>query len=341
MKRLYGFDNIEKKLRNAFCGGRLHHCNMLVSVEGSGKLSFLKQFIALVLSERDGVSGGEIPNNSIEKNYLLINENSHTDFAILNTESFLTEKDQDKKVKDEISVGQVRNLISFLQKTPLISKNKVVIIDSVDKINNEGQNTLLKTLEEPTRNTFIFLICHRREKVLSTIFSRSCIYPVEKLSFENWCKGLLDNIEIDEAGDIDEEKLEKLYIMSNQSIGSAVSIIDNNGFDLYDNIVKIFAEKDVLQLQKFSDGIDKNGDMFNLFKATLEIFFQDLMNYSINFIENKTVLKNKKYFDVLIKKNSSQKILDDYKFVFSTMSNIDTYNMSKKHCLGVIFCSCL
>jgi DNA polymerase III delta prime subunit len=340
-KRLYGFDSIENKLRNAFYSDRLHHCIMLTSVEGSGKLTFLKRFAAMVLSGKDGIDNDKIPEDLIKQNHLLINENSHTDFAILNTESFLTEKDQDKKIKEEISVGQVRSLINFLQKTPLISKNKAVIVDSIDKVNNEGQNTILKTLEEPARNTFIFLICHRKERVLSTIFSRSCVYPVEKLSFEDWCRGLLDNVEAEDADNIDEEKLEKLYVMSNRSIGSAISIISNNGLDLYDDIVKFFAEKNILRLQKFFDSFDKNKDMFYLFKMTLEIFFQDLINYSIDFIENKTILKNKKYFDVLAKRNPLPKVLEDYRTVFSLISNVDVYNMSKKHCLNVIFCSCL
>jgi DNA polymerase III gamma/tau subunit len=341
MKRLYGFDDVNERLRGSFYGGKLHHCNMLISSEGTGKLSFLKQLSALILGEKNAVSRENISQSTQEQNYLLIENNSHTDFTILNTESFLTEKDQDKKIKDEISIGQVRNLISFLQKTPLLSKNKVVIIDSIDKVNSEGQNALLKTLEEPTRNTFIFLVCNNREKVLQTIFSRSCIYFLEKLSFENWCRGLLDNLQEENTGALDEEDLEKLYVISNQSIKIAVNIINNDGFGLYEDLLKMFAKKNIVETQKFCENIDKNRELFELFKIIMEVFFQDLIAYSANFIENKIVSKNKDMFDYLRTRNPLSKILDSYKAIFSIISNIDMYNMSKKHCLNVIFCNYL
>jgi DNA polymerase III delta prime subunit len=341
MKQLYGFDDIKERLRGSFCGGKLHHCNMLVSNEGVGKLSFLKQLSALILSEKDTVGRENISQAMQEQNYLLIENNSHTDFTILNTESFLTEKDQDKKIKDEISIGQIRNLINFLQKTPLLSKNKVVIIDSIDKVNSEGQNALLMTLEEPTRNTFIFLVCNNREKVLQTISSRSCICFLEKLSFENWCRGLLDNLQAEITGALDEEDLEKLYVISNQSIKLAINIINNDGFGLYEDILKMFVKKNIAETQKFCENIDKNKELLGLFKIIIEVFFQDLIAYSANFVENKIVSKNKDMFDYLTIKNPLPKILDNYRGIFSIISSIDGYNMSKKHCLNVIFCNYL
>jgi DNA polymerase-3 subunit delta' len=341
MKQLYGFDGINNILRDAFFSKKLHHCNMLISDDGTGKLSFLKQLAALILSEKGDLLIKNISQATQEQNYVLIENNSHTDFVILNNGSFLTEKDQDKKIKNEISIGQVRGLINFLQKTPLISKNKVVIIDSIDKVNLDGQNALLKTLEEPTKNTFIFLLCNNREKVLQTIYSRSCIHFLEKLSLENWCRALLDNLQTETTETLDEDDLEKLYVISNQSVKLAINVLNNDEFGLYNDILKMFAEKNIVEIQKFCKNIDENKDLFELFTIVIEIFFHDLINYSTNLIENKIIMKNKKLFDFLLNKNSLQKILDDYKAVISIISNIDTYNMSKKHCLNVIFCKYL
>ncbi|MDR2760281.1 MAG: AAA family ATPase [Rickettsiales bacterium] len=329
MKRLYGFDEIGEKLRNAFFQGKLHHCNMLISDEGVGKTTFLKQLAALIL-------GGQ-NESDWERSHTLVENNSHVDFTILNAESFLSEEDFEKKKRDEISVAQVRNLIGFLQKTPLLSKNKAVIIDSIDKVNAEGQNALLKTLEEPTSNTFIFLVCNRRENVLDTVFSRSSAHFLGKLAFEDWARAFWDNVSAENSEKLGEDDMEKLCAISGQSVGLALDIINNNGFDLYENILDAFAEKNAPKLQKFCDEIDKNNNLFRLFGIILEIFFHDLLNYSMGREKNKIMVKNKEIFEILTKRNSAQKILNDYEKIYSIMKNIDVYNMSKKHCLNVIF----
>jgi DNA polymerase-3 subunit delta' len=337
MKQLYGFKEIEEKLQNAFYGGKLHHCNMLVSEEGTGKLSFLKEFSSLVLGEKDGIDRKSISQTTQEQNYSLIEGNGHTDFAILNMESFLSEKDQEKKIKGEISIAQVGGAISLLQNTPLISKNKALIIDSIDKVNTDGQNALLKTLEEPTKNTFIFLVCNNKEKVLRTIFSRCCVHYLGKLSLEDWGRGLLDNLGEEISGSLDEDDMEKLYVISNQSIRLAIDITSSGGFDLYEDILKMFVNKDMPEMQKFCENIDKNKELFDLFKTVAEIFFHDLIHYSVNLTKNKIVSKNEDLFMQLARRNPLGQVLESYRAISAIIRDIDVFNMSKKHCLEVIF----
>ena len=115
--------------------------------------------------------------------------------------------------KSEINIKQVRKVIDEVKLTPSISKNKVLIIDSIDNVNINGQNALLKTIEEPTRNTYIFLICHNTNKVISTILSRSNITFVSDLKIEDWSKAIecvLEDKNMEFDGDV-----EILYNISN------------------------------------------------------------------------------------------------------------------------------
>jgi len=57
-------------------------------------------------------------------------------------------------------------------KSPRLNHNKVFIIDEAELLAHEGQNALLKTLEEPSPGTFIILVTSSEDRLLPTIRSR-------------------------------------------------------------------------------------------------------------------------------------------------------------------------
>jgi len=76
----------------------------------------------------------------------------------------------DKKM---ISIEQIRDLVSGATLRPYEGRNKVFIIDPADGLSIGGSNSLLKTLEEPTRDTTFLLITRTPDLLLPTIRSRS------------------------------------------------------------------------------------------------------------------------------------------------------------------------
>lgn len=72
----------------------------------------------------------------------------------------------------EIKVSKVREVQNFLAYKSYNGGYKIVIIEEAEKMNQEAQSCLLKTLEEPKGNTILFLISSKPEMLLSTIFSR-------------------------------------------------------------------------------------------------------------------------------------------------------------------------
>jgi DNA polymerase-3 subunit delta' len=74
--------------------------------------------------------------------------------------------------KVEIPVEAVRDLQTLLLRQPMAGGARVVIIDPADRLNEEGQNALLKTLEEPGTDTFVLLVTSRPEALLATVRSR-------------------------------------------------------------------------------------------------------------------------------------------------------------------------
>lgn len=72
-----------------------------------------------------------------------------------------------------ISVEQIRDLVAAAAMRPYEGRNKVFIIDPADALSAGGSNSLLKTLEEPVRDTTFILLTRSPELLLPTIRSRS------------------------------------------------------------------------------------------------------------------------------------------------------------------------
>lgn len=85
-----------------------------------------------------------------------------------NPDFFICKKEDTKS----ITISQVRSLQDFLSTTPAVSSYKFGIIMEADLMNNNSQNCCLKILEEPPRNTFLFLLSSEPSNLKATIKSR-------------------------------------------------------------------------------------------------------------------------------------------------------------------------
>jgi hypothetical protein len=72
-----------------------------------------------------------------------------------------------------ISVEQIRDLVAGAGMRPYEGRNKVFIIDPADALSAGGSNSLLKTLEEPARDTTFLLLTRSPDLLLPTIRSRA------------------------------------------------------------------------------------------------------------------------------------------------------------------------
>jgi DNA polymerase-3 subunit delta' len=71
-----------------------------------------------------------------------------------------------------IVVDQVRELTRVAGMAPRRGARRVFIIEPADRMNNEAQNALLKTLEEPPGRTVLILVASRPHLLLPTVRSR-------------------------------------------------------------------------------------------------------------------------------------------------------------------------
>lgn len=76
------------------------------------------------------------------------------------------------KAGGAIKIDQVRELQQQAYLTPQRVLNRVIIIDSADRMNAASANALLKILEEPPAQTLFILIAQQISTVLPTVLSR-------------------------------------------------------------------------------------------------------------------------------------------------------------------------
>jgi DNA polymerase-3 subunit delta' len=133
------------------------------------------------------------------------------------------------RLNAEITVDQVRALKDFFTTTAAEEGYKVAIIDSVDEMNANAKNALLKLLEEPPESALLLLVCHNMNGLLPTIKSRCRIlrlFPIGDAAMGALLKEYL--------GAVPAADMERLAALSCGSVGRAVSIHAGGGLAIAD-----------------------------------------------------------------------------------------------------------
>ena len=152
MKKIVGFDNEFNSLLKLLKNNNLASSVLLTGNKGIGKSFFLIQLIEKYLKI-------EINNDQIDHHLSLLYSKSHPNIRYIKKE--IDEKT--KKLKNYITVDQIRKLNQFSLETSLFENiPKFILVDSADDLNINASNSLLKSLEEPKKNTYFFyyLIIH-------------------------------------------------------------------------------------------------------------------------------------------------------------------------------------
>ncbi|MGE3174136.1 MAG: AAA family ATPase [Planctomycetota bacterium] len=150
-------------------GRTLHHAVVLSGPPGTGKGVVARWLAAALLCpselDPDGPCG-------LCRTCRRVASGQHPDLHLLAPEPG----------KREIRVDAVRDLLDALLPHAVENGARVAIVDPASALNEEGQNALLKTLEEPGVDTFVLLPTSRPEALLPTVRSRCERLGVQRLA---------------------------------------------------------------------------------------------------------------------------------------------------------------
>lgn len=119
--------------------------------------------------------------------------------------------------KPNINTLNIRSFIRELNTSGLESKGKMAIIWQADYLGKEG-NILLKSIEEPPKNTKIILLANRRENMLTTILSRAQNFQLRPVGKSTMARVFSDSKEM---GD---EKMNQILDLSYGSLHEAMRL---------------------------------------------------------------------------------------------------------------------
>jgi len=148
-------DTSFKQLSDRIAAAKLHHALLIQGPSGLGKASFTMQLGQLLLCKAR--QGDKVCGQC--QSCLLNAANTHPDLHVVESDK-------------QIGVDQIREAIKKLGSSAHMSGAKVLIIYHAHTMTESSANALLKTLEEPTANTFLLLTTDKPERILATIKSR-------------------------------------------------------------------------------------------------------------------------------------------------------------------------
>jgi len=170
---LIGQDRPVTVLKNAIRRDRVAHAYLFHGPEGVGKSTAARLFAQALNCERidetgDGDACGEC------RSCLLAARDGHPDVRVITLEA-----DEKGRLRTEIAIDQVRQLIHDAHLKRVLGRNKVYIIDPADRMNQSSANALLKVVEEPPSRVVLILVTSHPASLLPTILSRS-----QKVAFQ-------------------------------------------------------------------------------------------------------------------------------------------------------------
>lgn len=155
---IIGHDDIKRYFDKAIVNDHVSHSYIFEGPNGVGK-----QMMALAVAKRLLCECNNGPCNNC-KSCHMVDSLTHPDLILV---------DKDTKVTKIDTIRE--NVVKAMEIKPYQGKRKVLIITEADTVTPEGQNAMLKTIEEPPSYGVIFLLSENMSKLLPTIKSR-CIH---------------------------------------------------------------------------------------------------------------------------------------------------------------------
>ena len=166
---IFGQDDAIAWLRRAVEADRLPHGLIFAGPTGVGKATTARALGAAFLCEQP--KGADACGTC--ESCRVLEADNHPDFHTIVKEHIRYHDKGGKSKGITLSINVVRpELIEPASRKSVMGRGKVFVIEQADLMNDDAQNAMLKTLEEPAGRTLIVLLTDQPDALLSTVRSR-------------------------------------------------------------------------------------------------------------------------------------------------------------------------
>jgi len=296
---IIGQKMIKEHLQNAIKTGNVSHAYIINGERYSGKEYIAKVFAMALQCEK-----GEVDP---------CNECHACKQALSNNQPDIIHLTHEKP--NVIAVDDIREQINKdIIIKPYACEKKIYIINEAEKMNNQAQNALLKTLEEPPEYAVILILTSNLEALLPTILSRCVVLNMKPVEDKLVKEFLMKEVKVPDY------KAEVCAAFARGNIGKAKILASSEEFDkIKTDAIALLKHIDEMETNEISQAIKQMNECkleINDFLDILAIWYRDALMFKATADVNNLIFRDEMKF---IKQTASRSTYEGLEIILKAL----------------------
>lgn len=264
-KDIIGQQQVKKHLQNAIKQNNISHAYIIYGEKGSGKKTITDAIAQTIQCEnKDGGTDA----CEICKSCMQAKSHNHPDIKYITHE------------KASISVENIREqLNNDISIKPYSSKYKIYIIPDANKMTEQAQNALLKTIEEPPAYAVIILITDNIEGLLPTIQSRCVTLNLKPLNNNEIAGYLTTHLKLEP------ERAQIAAGFCQGNMGKAIRFASSEDFqEMKEEVLSLLKSLDIMDIPEIINTIknfSQNKNNINDYLDLMLLWYRDVLMFKV------------------------------------------------------------
>ncbi len=180
-----------------------------------------------------------------------------------------------------ISVEEIRTqIVNDVDIKPYSSKYKIYIVEDAQLMNQQAQNALLKTIEEPPAYVVILLLTTNADAFLQTVLSRCVMLDFKPIPTMEMKKYLMENLQVTDY------KADVAIAFSGGNLGKAIKLASSEHFsELKENVLQVVKFIDRMDVAQVVDAV-KRVSVYKLevddYLDLMTMWYRDILMYKVS-----------------------------------------------------------
>ena len=258
-KDIIGQESIKKHLQTAIKTGNLSHAYIINGEYGSGRQTIASALAKTIQcqSKTDDTDACGVCTSCKQAE-----SHNHPDIKYITHD------------KTSISVNDIREqLNNDISIKPYSSEYKIYIIPDANKMTEQAQNALLKTIEEPPVYAIIILLTENCDSLLPTIRSRCVTLTMNPIEKDKICTYLENKFQLEP----EQAQIAANYCQGN--IGKAIRFASSSDFiEMKNQVLKLLKNLDSIDtIKEFSTHKNDINDYLDL----MLLWYRDVLMFKV------------------------------------------------------------
>ncbi len=264
-KDIIGQESIKKHLQTAIKTGNLSHAYIINGEYGSGRQTIASALAKTIQcqSKTDDTDACGVCTSCKQAE-----SHNHPDIKYITHD------------KTSISVNDIREqLNNDISIKPYSSEYKIYIIPDANKMTEQAQNALLKTIEEPPVYAIIILLTENCDSLLPTIRSRCVTLTMNPVDKDKICTYLENKFQLEP----EQAQIAANYCQGN--IGKAIRFASSSDFiEMKNQVLKLLKNLDSMDIASIIDTIKEfstHKNDINDYLDLMLLWYRDVLMFKV------------------------------------------------------------